>query len=110
MLYYRLDVFIPSTHLEEVKTALFSAGAGCFGDYDSCCWQTKGAGQFRPLKGSTPFIGVQEEVSHVDEWKVELLVDESHLSKVIDALLASHPYETPAYQYWQVHISHPVER
>ena len=43
----KLVVFIPETHLEAVKEALFAAGAGRQGNYDCCCWQVRGEGKFR---------------------------------------------------------------
>jgi hypothetical protein len=33
-----------------------------------------GQGQFRPLKGSQPFLGEAGQVEQVEEWKVELVV------------------------------------
>ena len=57
MHFFRLDVYVPDSHVEAVKTAIFEAGAGYFGNYDSCCWQTGGTGQFRPLEGAHPFYG-----------------------------------------------------
>ena len=54
---YRINFYVPETHLEIVKDALFQAGAGKIGHYDHCCWQTKGTGQFRPLDSSSPHIG-----------------------------------------------------
>lgn len=92
-----LQVYVPESHLESVKAALFAAGAGRIGNYDSCCWQTKGTGQFRPLENSNPFLGKQGAVERVDEWKIELVCEESLLPKVLEALKAAHPYETPAY-------------
>ena len=46
---YKLAFYVPQENLEAVKQALFATGAGRIGDYDSCCWQVKGVGQFRPL-------------------------------------------------------------
>lgn len=89
--------YVPDSHLEEVKNALFQAGAGKIGNYDQCCWQTKGRGQFRPLPGSDPSIGAQGTLEFVDEWKVELVIEDSALPQIKQALLDSHPYETPAY-------------
>ena len=54
---HTLTVYIPETHLEQVKDAIFAAGAGRYAAYDRCCWQTPGQGQFRPLEGSNPAIG-----------------------------------------------------
>ena len=94
---YKLTVFIPDEALDQVKTALFAAGAGKIGNYEQCCWQVKGVGQFKPLVGSTPHIGVQDSLETVDEWRVEMVVNESLMVDVIDALKQSHPYETPAF-------------
>ena len=94
---YKLTVFIPEEALDQVKSALFTAGAGKIGNYEQCCWQVKGAGQFRPLLGSTPHIGVQDSLETVDEWRVEMVVDEGVIERVISALKQAHPYETPAY-------------
>ncbi len=99
---YKLEFYVPETHIEQVKVAVFSAGAGKIGNYDSCCWQSSGDGQFRPLEESKPFIGEQGRVEKVVEYKVELVCSIPLISDVIDALKSSHPYETAAYQYWEV--------
>jgi hypothetical protein len=94
---YKLTFFVPASHLESVKQAVFSAGAGRQGNYDHCCWQTLGQGQFRPLEGSTPFIGTQQAVTPVEEYRVEMLCEETVVADVIAALKLAHPYEEPAY-------------
>lgn len=94
---YKLTTYIPNQSLESVKTALFKAGAGKVGDYAECCWQVKGQGQFRPLQGSTPHIGQQDELEYVEEWRVEMVVLAKHIQAVVQALKQTHPYETPAY-------------
>lgn len=99
---YKLTVFIPNDALETVKSALFAAGAGTIGNYEQCCWQVQGTGQFKPLAGSTPHIGVQDQLETVDEWRVEMVVDESVVHAVITALKKAHPYETPAYDVIKV--------
>jgi hypothetical protein len=92
-----LIFYVPDSHLEIVKGALFAAGAGKIGNYDSCAWQTKGYGQFRALEGSAPYLGQKGIIEKVDEWKVELVFEESIQEQVLAALKKSHPYETPAY-------------
>ncbi len=99
---YKLAFFVPPSHLEVVKQAVFTAGGGRLGAYDQCCWQVLGEGQFRPLDGSEPFIGQSGMVEKVVEWKVELVVDESVIADVVTALKAAHPYETPAYEVWRL--------
>ncbi|KQQ66434.1 NGG1p interacting factor NIF3 [Pseudomonas sp. Leaf127] len=99
---YKLAFFVPTSHLEPVKSALFAAGAGRIGDYDHCAWQVPGQGQFRPLDGSQPFIGQGGVVEQVEEWKVELVVADEHIRAAVAALRLSHPYETPAYDVWRL--------
>jgi len=94
---YKICYFVPESHLEETKTAVFKAGAGRIGDYDSCCWQTLGQGQFRPLAGSNPYLGQTGKVEKVAEYRVELVCNDEVVEKVIGALKAAHPYEQPAY-------------
>jgi len=96
----KLAFFVPSSHVEAVKQAVFAAGGGRIGEYDQCAWQTLGHGQFRPLHGSQPFLGQAGEVEQVEEWKVEMVVAEQYVGAAVAALKASHPYETPAYEVW----------
>ena len=56
---YKLCFYVPDSHVEAVKQAVFAAGGGRVGAYDSCAWQVLGQGQFRPLTGSQPFLGSQ---------------------------------------------------
>jgi len=97
---YKLCVYIPLSHVEQVKKAIFDAGGGKIGNYDNCCWQTQGQGQFRPLTSSKPYIGETGEVETVEEVKVELVVDESVINQVVSSLKRAHPYEEPAYDVW----------
>lgn len=94
---YKLCFYVPESHVEQVKQAVFAAGAGRIGDYDSCCWQVAGQGQFRPLAGSRPFIGRQDKVEQVAEYRVEMLCAKEHAKAVVQALLDAHPYEEPAW-------------
>lgn len=97
---YKLAFFVPASHVEVVKAAVFAAGGGRIGNYDHCAWQTLGQGQFRPLHGSQPYLGQGGQVEEVEEWKVELVVADALIAQVVAALKQSHPYETPAYEVW----------
>ncbi|KRU21898.1 hypothetical protein [Psychrobacter piscatorii] len=99
---YKLTVFIPDEALEQVKSALFAAGAGSIGDYEQCCWQVQGTGQFMPLADSAPHIGKQDSLETVDEWRVEMVVDDAFITAAVIALKEAHPYETPAYDVIKV--------
>ncbi len=99
---YKLCFFVPESHLEQVKNSLFSIGVGKIGNYDCCCWQVKGQGQFRALSGSQPFIGTEGEVETVEEYKVEMVCSNDLIEEAVSRLLESHPYETPAYEVFQM--------
>ncbi|GGO78531.1 hypothetical protein GCM10011348_10660 [Marinobacterium nitratireducens] len=99
---YKLCFFVPDANLEAVKQAVFDAGAGRIGDYDSCCWQTRGTGQFRPLAGSNPHIGEQGALEQLEEWKVEVVCANDRIDAAIAALKLAHPYEEVAYDVWRL--------
>ena len=100
---YVLCFYAPKSDVEAIKSALFDLGAGKIGDYDSCAWQTSGTGQFRPLKGSSPYLGEQNHITQVDEYKVELVCEKDAIRKIVTKLIEVHPYETPAYHIIKVH-------
>ncbi len=99
---YKLCFYVPEDHLDAVKTAVFVAGAGKIGDYDSCCWQTLGQGQFRPLGGSQPFIGQHGKIETVAEYRVEMVCEDALIEQVLAVLVKAHPYEEPAYDVWRL--------
>ena len=94
---YRLNFYVPEKNLEEVKEALFDAGAGKIGNYEKCCWQTKGTGQFLPLKASNPAVGEVGKTESLIEYKVEMVCNGDKVKQVVNRLLEAHPYEEPAY-------------
>src|SRR5687768_16814137 len=94
---YKISFYVPENEIEQVKSALFEAGAGKIGQYSNCAWQVKGEGQFMPLIGSDAFVGEVDRLEKVVEYKVEMVCNEDLIHTVIAALKKSHPYETPAY-------------
>ena len=100
----KLSVYVPETHLESLKDALFAAGAGSYGQYDRCCWQTLGTGQFRPLPGNHAFIGETGTTCKVNEYKLEMICKDSKVSDVMKALKQAHPYEEPAFSFVKIDI------
>ncbi len=100
---FKIEVYVPEEYCDTLKSAMFNAGAGKLGNYDCCAWQSStGTGQFRPLKGSSPFLGETDRIEKVEEVKIELICKEDVIENVITAIKKHHPYETPAFQYWKV--------
>ena len=94
---YKISFYVPPSHVERVKTAMFNAGAGRIGNYDCCAWQVLGVGQFRPLADAKPFLGTHDVIEQVAEYKVEMVCTKEYIAAAIVALKQSHPYEEPAY-------------
>ncbi len=94
---HSLIFYVPESHVEEVKNALFIKGAGRYNKYDCCSWQVRGEGQFRPLEGSKPFLGETDKIEKVSEFKVEMIVEDEIVKDVIAELILVHPYEEVAY-------------
>lgn len=100
--FFTIVVYVPLVAVEDVKQAMFTSGAGRIGDYEACCWQVEGVGQFRPMVGSEPVIGERGELTRLQEVRIEMSCEPAYLDDALDALRQAHPYEEPAYHYWQV--------
>ena len=94
---YLLVFHVPASHVEQVKEAVFAAGAGRMSNYERWSWQVLGTGQFLPTAGANPYLGHIEEMEYVQEYRVETVVDEFDVMPVVNALLEAHPYEVPSY-------------
>lgn len=98
----KLCFYVPESHLETVKSAVFDAGAGRIGNYQECCWQVLGSGQFRPLPGANPALGTVDSLEQIAEYRVEMECVEGCIGAVIDALRDAHPYEEPVFDITQI--------
>lgn len=99
-------VMVPLVDAERVQDALFAAGGGRIGNYSECSWQTVGIGQFRPGAAANPVLGSVGAVEKVEETRLELVAERHLRGAVLDALLASHPYEEVAFDVLE-HASLP---
>ncbi len=93
----KVVTFVPLANAAAVRDALAAAGAGELGDYDQCTFTTVGEGRFRPLPGADPTIGSVGNAEVVDEVRIESVLPRARRSAVLQALLAAHPYEEPAW-------------
>jgi dinuclear metal center YbgI/SA1388 family protein len=98
----KLVVFVPEAHAETVRNALFKAGAGQIGNYDSCSFNASGSGTFRAGEEAHPYAGNIGERHTEPEIRIETIVSAYKKSTVLRALLAVHPYEEPAYDFYSL--------
>lgn len=99
---YKISVFVPVSHALKVRDAMTREGAGYIGGYSHCTFMGEGKGSFKALDGSEPYVGMINEVTTVDETKIESVVREDNLDRVIKAMLKVHPYEEVAYDVYKL--------
>lgn len=93
--YIKLEIFIPETHLPSLQTALQEVDAGHIGNYDCCLSYSSVMGTWRPLAGTTPYIGEEGKISCEPELKVEVTIRAERFAETMDAIKRVHPYEEP---------------
>ncbi|MCD0456510.1 Nif3-like dinuclear metal center hexameric protein [Chryseobacterium sp. LC2016-27] len=98
----QLNVYVPNDYAEQLKEALFSAGAGSIGFYDECSFKTEGSGTFRPIEGSDPFSGQQNVRENAEENMISVIFESYKQNQIIAAMKESHPYEEVAHQIYSL--------
>ncbi len=98
----KLVFFCPKDEAENVKQAIFEAGAGTIGNYDHCSFNIEGLGTFRAGKGSNPYLGKVGELSQEEELRVETVFPHFKENSILNALLKAHPYEEVAYDLYPI--------
>lgn len=98
----QLVVYVPKDFAENVKNAMFVAGAGNIGFYDECSFSVPGKGSFRPLENSNPFSGNLGVRENADEEMVSVIFESYKQSQILSAVKSAHPYEEVAHQIYQL--------
>jgi dinuclear metal center YbgI/SA1388 family protein len=96
----KLVTFVPTADAEKVRKALFDAGAGHIGNYDSCSFNVNGIGSFRGNDETNPYVGEKNTLHLEEEIRIETIFPKHLQSRVIQSLLAAHPYEEVAYDIY----------
>lgn len=102
---FKVVVFVPDKQAEQVRNAMFEAGAGCIGNYSDCSYNLQGQGSFRAKEGCSPFVGKVGEMHFEGETRIETIAPQHLLGKVIGGMLNAHPYEEPAYDIYPLENS-----
>lgn len=103
----KLVTFVPASHAEVVRKALFDAGCGNIGNYDSCSYSVEGEGTFRAGEGTNPYCGTIGELHREEELRIETVLPAFRKSAAIKALVNAHPYEEPAFDVYRLNNSWP---
>src|SRR5690606_12318456 len=86
--------------------AMFAAGAGEVGEYDECSFQIDGTGTFRGSENSNPTVGKIGVREYAGEVRVEMILENHKLPKVLRAMMESHPYEEVAHDIYSLENTH----
>ena len=57
------------------------------------------------MEGTNPYIGSEGNLEKVEEYRVETVVSESMIDKVVGAMISAHPYEEVAYDIYPLELS-----
>jgi dinuclear metal center YbgI/SA1388 family protein len=97
---FKLVVYVPEAYEQTVLNAIFETKAGRIGQYDCCSFRHGGKGTFKPGPSAKPFAGKIDEISTVDEIRIETVVQINDLNNVIEHIKKTHPYEAMAYDVY----------
>lgn len=97
---YKLVVFAPLSHADQVREAMGAAGAGKIGKYSYCSFSSNGVGRFKPEEGANPAIGEVGKLEKVEEERIEVVCDVKIIGNIISAMKKAHPYEEVAYDVY----------
>src|ERR1700749_1281148 len=79
----KLVTYVPISHAEQVRNALFNAGAGNIGNYSECSFNADGEGTFKGNEDSNPYVGEPGFRHTENEIRIETVYPANLESKVI---------------------------
>jgi len=97
-----LVTYVPVEAAENVRNALFEAGAGFIGNYDNCSFNLKGTGTYRPIAGANPYKGEIGKTEFSEEERISIVFNKHRENHIFRALREAHPYEEIAYELFQL--------
>ncbi|MEA3317779.1 MAG: Nif3-like dinuclear metal center hexameric protein, partial [Bacteroidota bacterium] len=100
---FKLVYFVPLEYSKSTRDAVFAAGAGNIGNYNFVSYNLIGEGTFMAGKDAKPFIGKKGKLHVEKETRIEVVVPEQNIKKVVAALEKAHPYEEVAYDVYQIY-------
>lgn len=102
----KLVTYTIAENFEELRNALFNAGAGNIGNYENCSFNSQGIGTYQGNEKSNPEIGERGEFIENNEIKIEVTFEKHLQSKILKALFKNHIYEEVAYEIYTLENQH----
>lgn len=98
----KIVVFVPEDHVDGLRNALATAGAGTIGAYRLCSFAAPGTGTFFGADSANPHVGSTGRLEKVAEMRLEMVCSKAALPLVIQTLREFHPYEEPAFDVYEL--------
>jgi len=102
----KLVTYTVPENVEQVRNALFDAGAGKIGNYEDCSFNSQGIGTYMGNEDSNPEIGERLEFVEAPEIKIEVTYEKHLQNKILKALFSNHVYEEVAYEIYDLQNTH----
>lgn len=94
----KLQTYVPKANAHALRQALFNAGAGNIGNYDSCSFNVDGEGTYKGNENSNPVVGEKGQFHTESETAISVTFKKHLEQKVLQTLFESHPYDEVAYE------------
>jgi dinuclear metal center YbgI/SA1388 family protein len=104
----KVVTFVPAEAVPSIIEALSSAGAGRIGGYEACAFTVEGVGRFLAGASTSPTVGRPGQGNAEPEVRVEMIAPRNRADAVVEALIANHPYEEPAFDLYPVASNHAL--
>ncbi len=99
---YKLCFYVPESHLDVVKQAVFAAGGGRIGRTTVAAGSPLARASSGPWTVANPTWARSARSSTWRSGKWSCVVADELIHASVKALKAAHPYETPAYEVWRL--------
>ena len=93
----KLTTYVPENSVDEIREALFQAGAGHIGNYSHCSFNLRGEGTYLGNEHSDPTVGEKGKLETVGEHFISVIFERHLEPNILKALDDTHPYEEVAY-------------
>jgi len=98
----KIITYCPTNNVEEVRQAMFNAGAGNIGNYSDCSYNIEGVGTYKAEEGANPYVGETGKLHQENETRIETIVPSYKVNSVIEKMISAHPYEEVAYDVYEL--------
>src|SRR5690554_26169 len=82
----KLTTYIPKTHAEQLRNALYAAGGGQIGNYSDCSFSLEGTGSYKAGQGADPHLGSIGKIHYEQETQINITYPKAVEKKILAAL------------------------